>query len=160
MGFPSNSFVEVGLSWERPAEELFRFEPVGDFTVGGFNRVGAVANVAAGLEAEVATDGSWGRVLRVGGSQKSTALSDGSQTFKDDGEDWSGGHVLNQPVEERLVFQVAVVLLEVLLGGNEGLGGNNLESSLLKTGKNLSDQAAGNTIGLDGDEGTFGGGHC
>ena len=49
-----------------------------------------------------------------------------SLTLEDNGDDWSGSHVLDETREERLSLEVRVVLLEVLLRGVDELEVNDL----------------------------------
>ena len=59
-----------------PLVQLGFGEPEADLVVGAFDRVRAVANVAADLDREVATDGARGGVGGVGGSEHNSASFD------------------------------------------------------------------------------------
>lgn len=52
-----------------------------------------MADVAADIEGEVATDGAGGRGERVGGAEDGTAGLDGVTAFPDHGADGAGAHV-------------------------------------------------------------------
>ena len=54
-----------------PGENLRRREPEGNLLLGVLNAVGAVADVAADIQGEVATDGAGGRGQGVGGTEES-----------------------------------------------------------------------------------------
>jgi hypothetical protein len=54
-----------------PAEDLTLLEPESNLLLGVLDGVGTVADVAAHLESEVTTDGTWGTGQWVGGTEKS-----------------------------------------------------------------------------------------
>lgn len=124
-------------------------EPEGDFGLSALDAVGAVADVATDVDGEVATDGSGGRVERVGGAEKDTAGLDGVLAFEDDADDGAGSHVLDKAGEELLTLEVLVVLFEVLLRGVHHLERCNLVATVLKALDDLSDNTALHAVGLD-----------
>jgi hypothetical protein len=135
----------VELSW-LPLVDLLLLEPERNLLLCVLDAVTAVADVAANVDGEVATDGAWQAVLGVGGTEDGTAGLDGITTFPDHGANWAGGHVCsgssvntrksrwkeertrNETGEERLLGQVLVVLLEVLLRGGDELDSDELEA--------------------------------
>ena len=99
-----------------PADELLGLEPERDLLLRGLDGVGAVADVAADLDAEVSPDGARLRVLGVGLSEHDPAGGHHVEALPDHGQDGAGRHVLDQPGEEGLRGQVGVVLPQVILG--------------------------------------------
>ena len=95
--------------------ELLGLEPQGNLLLGRFDSVGAVANVTADLDAEVASDGAGLAVSRVGLAQHHTAGLHGVQTLPHHGDDGAAGHVLDKSGEEGLLGEVSVVGLQKLL---------------------------------------------
>mmetsp|Transcript_5866 Transcript_5866/g.13914 ORF Transcript_5866/g.13914 Transcript_5866/m.13914 type:complete len:210 (-) Transcript_5866:29-658(-) len=126
-------------------------EPVGNFLVGGFDRVRSVADVAANLNAEVSTDGSHGGVRGHGGTKHFASFNAGSLSFPDHSTDWSRGHVSNKSREELLCLKVFVVGFHVFLGTLGELHGNKLESLLFKALDDFSDKSTLDAIRLDHD---------
>ena len=64
--------VELGLL---VADDITLLEPEGDLLLGVLDRVGAVADVAADVDGEVAADGTGGRSQGVGGAEDGCMLS-------------------------------------------------------------------------------------
>ena len=52
-----------------PLEDLTLLEPESDFLLGVLDAVGTVADVASDIDGVVTTDGTWQRVLWVGGTE-------------------------------------------------------------------------------------------
>ena len=125
-----------------PALDLAVLEPESNLLLGVLDGVGAVADVAADIDGEVATDGAGGRGGGVGGTEEDTAGLDGVTALPDHGADGAGGHVGNETGEERLAGEVGVVGLEVLLGGGDQLDGRELEAAVLEALDDGADQAA------------------
>lgn len=110
-------------------------EPELDLLLGVLDRVRAVADVHADLNAEIEADGSGGAVGRVGGAEHGTAGLDGVLADNDNGNNGAREHVLEESREEGLLLEVGVVGLEQLLGGLEQLEGGNLEALVLEAEK-------------------------
>jgi hypothetical protein len=88
-----------------------------------------VADIAAGDEAEITTNGSylvdqksanqskdapyltWRRCQRVGGTEHDTASLDGVETFDHKSNDGSRCHVLNESREEGFVGEIGIVYI-------------------------------------------------
>ena len=84
------------------AETLTVGEPKVNLLVGGLDSVGAVDDVAADIDAEVATDGAWVGVEWLGGTEHLAAGEDGVVTLPDHGADGAGGSVVDETLEEAL----------------------------------------------------------
>jgi len=143
-----------------PALNLLWLEPKGNFLLRAINGIRTVADIAADIDGVVTTDGARGGGSRVGSTEEDTACLYGVTAFPDHGTDWAGGHVGYETREEGLGAEVFVVLLEVLFGGSDELDGYELEAAGLKAGDDGTDKATLDTIGLDSNEGLFGGRHC
>jgi hypothetical protein len=114
-----------------------------------------VADVSSNFDAEISSDGSWGRVLWVGGSQKSSSGLDDVLSFPDHGADWSRVHVLDKSWEEGFLGKILVVFLEEGFSGDEHLDTSEEVSLLFESGDDLSDQSSLDAVGLDHDESLF-----
>jgi hypothetical protein len=68
---------------------LVRLEPQANLVLSAINRVRAVDDVTAGLDAEVTTDAAWLAVLWVGLAQEGTASLDGVQASPDHADNWA-----------------------------------------------------------------------
>ena len=100
-----------------------------------------MADVAADVDGEVATEGTRGRGERVGGTEDGAAGLDGVLALPDHGADGAAAHVGDQSGEEGLLGQVGVVLLEVLLAGSGELDGRELEAAVLEAGDDGTNEA-------------------
>lgn len=138
-----------------PVGQLLGLEPEGQLAGGGLGTVTAVADVAADVDGVVTTDGTGEGGGGVGLTEQGAAALDGTLTLPAHGADGARGEVLGQTVVEGLGGQVNVVLLGLLHGGDEQLHGHQLESLLLETGDDLTDQTTLDTVGLDRDKGTL-----
>jgi hypothetical protein len=76
-----------------PLNDLILLEPKRNLLLRILDAVAAVADVAADIDGEVATDSAWEGVLGVGGTEDGTAGLDGVTAFPDHGADGAGGHV-------------------------------------------------------------------
>lgn len=93
-----------------PVDQFLRFKPESDLALSALDGIGAVHDVAASLQAEVATNRAWLRVLRVRLAEHDAARLDGVQARPDHGNHWTRGHVGDEAWEERTRRQVLVVL--------------------------------------------------
>lgn len=160
--------VDPSINSTSVREHTLLTEPEGNLLLGRFHTVRSVADVATDIDGEVATDGTRSRCKGVCGTEKSTALLHDVLALEDDGNDRSGGHVLDQPREERLSLQVGVVLLEtrisdeqvhrytakvhlLLLRGMDLLQGNDLVATLLETANDLTDETTLDAVRLHHD---------
>ena len=149
------SLVNPFLGVVRPVDELLWGEPESDLLVGGFNGIGSVDNISSDINAEITSDSSWLRVKWLGGTEHLSSGLDGVVTLPNHAADWAGGGVLNESSEESLSGEVRVVLLELSLSWLAEFHGNKLESFLLESGDDGSDEASLDTVWLDHDVGSF-----
>ena len=96
------SFVNPSLGVGLPLDELSLGEPESDLGVGRLDGIGTVNDVAADIDAEVATDGAWGRVERLGGTEHLASSKNSVVTFPDHGADRARCGVVNESLEEAL----------------------------------------------------------
>lgn len=122
-----------------------------------------MADVSANINGVVESDGTGGGLQRVGSTENVSALLDNILTLPNGGKNGAGLHVLEQRGEEGLLLEVGVVLSEELLVGVGKLDGDKLETSLLESVEDRSDESSLDTVGLglvgcwDGVGGCFGG---
>lgn len=107
-----------------------------------------MADVSANVNGVVESDGTGGGLQRVGGTENVSALLDNILTLPHGGENGAGLHVLEQRGEEGLLLEVLVVLSEELLVGVGQLDGDKLETSLLESVEDRSDESSLDTVGL------------
>ena len=138
-----------------PLELLLFLEPEVDFSLGWFNWVRSVADVSSNFNTEISSDGSWGRVLWVGGSQKSSSGLDDVFSFPNHGANWSWSHVLDKSWEKWLLGKILVVFLKEAFRGDEHLHTSEEVSLLFESADDLSNQSSLDTVGLDHDESLF-----
>ena len=136
----------------RPAAEVSFIEPESNFSVGRFDCVRAVADVAANINAEVTTDGAWVGVKRLSGTEHFTASSYSVCTFPDHGADRASDHVINKTTEEALGGQVSVVLFHVRSSWCTKLHGDELESLLFEALNDCTNKSSLDSVGLDHNE--------
>lgn len=111
-----NLLVGPVVGGRLPVDNLLGLEPESNLSLGALDRVRAVDDVTAGLDAEVTTNATRLAVLRVGLAKHGTASLDGVQTRPDGGNHWARQHVVDQAREERSSGQILVVLLQESLG--------------------------------------------
>jgi len=133
--------------------ELLWLEPQGNFLLSGFDGIGSVADVTPDLNAVVTADGTGLGVLGVGLAKHDAASLDDASSLPHHGHDGSGSHVLDESREERLGGQVGVVLLQKLFISLHEFHGNELESLLLKSLDDFTNESTLDTVRLDHDEG-------
>lgn len=134
-------------------------EPQFDFEQCIFDRVGAVAQVLADVDAVVAADGAGQRVEGVGLAEHLAPSLDGFLALPHHADHGAGQHVGQQAGEELLFREVGVVLLEQFLGGVDQLEALQLVAALLEAADDVAYQAALDAVWFDHDVRAFGG-HC
>ena len=97
-----------------PALDLAVLEPESNLLLGVLDGVGAVADVAADIDGEVATDGAGGRGGGVGGTEEDAVGLDGVTALPDHGADGARVHVWGSVSMDMLCF--FVLLCGVLEG--------------------------------------------
>lgn len=142
--------VDLCLIGARILDEALR-EPESDLFLGVLDGIRAMADITANGKGVVATDGARARLKGVGRAQHDTASFHGIQTLPDHSKDRAREHVSDHAREEGLVAEVLIVLLEMLLGWRDELGGDELEAALLEACGDLANKTTVNTIGLDHD---------
>ena len=151
-----NSLVDPSGGVVLPvAESLAVGEPESDLGVGGLDGVRAVDDVTADIDAEVATDGAWCGVERLGGAEHFAASDNSVVAFPDHCANGAGCGVIAETSEEWLVGQIAVVLLEVGTAWLAELHADELEAFSLEASEDLTDESSLNAVRLDHDEGSF-----
>jgi len=147
--------VDPVLGVALPGLHLGGAEPESDLLLSAVDGVRSVADVPTEVDTKVAPDGAGLGSQGVGLAQHDAALLDDVEALPDHGADGARVHVLDQAGEEGLGREVGVVLLQVLLAGLADLDGHQLVAAVFKSRDDVSDQAALDTVGLDGDEGAF-----
>jgi len=147
--------VDESVRSGRPVDELFGFEPKGDFFLGGFDGIGSMDDVTAQIKAKVTADGTGEGSLRVGFTHHHSAGFGGVLAFPNHRHHRTRGHEVAKSVVKGLVLEIDVVLLEMLFGSLHKLHGDEFESSLLESLDDVADESALNSIGLHHDESAF-----
>lgn len=147
-------FVQPRLGVGFPLHKSFG-EPEADFVVGGLDSVGAVAKVAADVNAEVTTDSAKGGVGGLGGTEHLAAFEDSVHTLPYHAAHGAGAHVGNETREKGLLGKISVVLFEHCLTWLAKLHSNELESTLLKLLDDLADERSLNSVRLNHNIGSL-----
>jgi len=108
------SFVNEAVGGGFPVDQFLGLEPKRDLLLGRLLGVGTVNDVATQIDAEVTTNGSWERLLRVGLAHHHTASLGGVLAFPNHGDNGSRRDEIDELVVEGLVLQVDVMLLNML----------------------------------------------
>src|SRR6478672_593176 len=144
-----------------PRSALEIGEPDADLACGGLVGVGSVHDVllhlGAPVAAEVAADRAGCGVRRVGGAGEAAEALDAVLALDDDRGDGTGAHELDERLVEGLALVLGVVRGELLTGGRQHGEGDQPVALPLDATQHLTGEAALETVGLDEDEGTFGG---
>ena len=140
-----------------PIVQLRRLEPQANFKLCCFSSIRAVDHIAADVHSEVATDGAWLSLQRLGRTDQLAGAGNHAIAFPNHGHHRTGGDELNKTSKERTLLMHAVVLLSQLTAGSDLLQANQLETLALEATQDLAHQPALDTIRLDGDECAFGG---
>jgi len=147
--------VDLALEDGVPVGDLVGLEPEGELGLGSIGGVGAVADVAADLNGEVAADGAREGVGGVGGAEEGAAALDDAEARPAHGDDGARREVVDEGAVEGLGREVDVVGLGLLLGGSEHLEAHQLVALLLEASNDSTNEGALDTVGLDGDEGAL-----
>lgn len=128
--------------------KLLLLEPQGNLSVCTLDRVRTVGNVSANVNSIVSSDSSGSRLQGVGSTQDGSPLLDNVLSFPHSGQDGAGSHVLDETGEEGLGLQILIVLFEKVFRGSGELDGHQLESSLLESAKNGTNEVSLDSIRL------------
>src|SRR5690606_33011427 len=138
-----------------------RGEPEGDLAGRGLRGVGAVDEVLDHLglpgAGEVAADRAGGRRRRLGRTGEGAEALDDADALDDGGDERPGAHELDERLEVRAATVLVVVRAEELVVGRAHLEGDDPVALGLDAAQDLADEGALDAVGLDEDEGTFGG---
>jgi len=129
-------------------EDLTFVEEAFEFSGGGFRAVGGVADVDHHVLAEVAADGSSGSFFGVCWSEEVADFSDGSVTFKGEGDDGGATHEGGDVREEGLVGDVGVVLGEDLLVELHHFDSDDFEACVLEASEDVTREIFLDSIGF------------
>src|SRR5258708_25654756 len=133
----------------RESNQFEAGEEIADFEGGGFGRVGAVGAIVADAGAEVVADGAGVSFLWIGGAHGVAPLQDGAFGFEDQGKNFAGAHEVGELGEEAALFVDGVEAAGFFFCEAHGFDGDNLETRLVNTGKNLALLTATDGVGLD-----------
>lgn len=111
-----------------------------------------MADVSSDLEGVVSSDGAWSGVLWLGLSEKDSSSLDGVGSLPDHLADWTHLHVGEETWEEWLALEVSVVGLELLVSWLGELETDELESLLLESADDFSDESSLDSVWLDHNE--------
>ena len=123
-------------------------EPQGNFLLCALNRVGSVTDVSADVDTEITSNRSRCRVSRICGTKHHTSSLDNIVSFPYHSNNGSHRHVLDQSSEETFGGKIAVMRLEVRLGRRNHFQGHQLESLLLESRNNISNETSLDTVRL------------
>lgn len=113
-------------------------------------------DVATEVDAEIASDGSWQRLLGIGLSHHHATSLSRVLAFPNHGDDWSGRDEVDELVVEGLVFQVDVVFFDVLFRSLHEFHGDELEAALFESLDDVADESALDSVGFHHDESAVG----
>lgn len=102
--------IDLAAGVRLPGVEAFR-EPHSNFPLSRLNGIRAMADVAANINGEIATNGARGGVRRLGSAEHDTAGLNGSLTLPHDAAHGAGAHIIDKATEESLGRQIGVVIL-------------------------------------------------
>jgi len=155
--FPSNClFVDEFVGGGSPVDELFWLEPKCDLLLGRLLGVGTVNDVATQVDAEITANRSWEGLLRISLTHHHSASFGGILAFPHHGNDGTRGDELDELVVKGLVFQVDIMLLDMLCRSLHEFHGDKLEASLLESFDDITDESALDSVRLHHDESAVG----
>ena len=108
-----------------------------------------MADVAAHINAVVATDRAGSGSKRVRGTKERTALLHDILALPDHSHDRTRRHVLDQTWEKWLALKVLVMLLKVVFTSVHQLHGHKLVATVLEALDDLANETALDTVWLD-----------
>jgi hypothetical protein len=146
------SFVEIGLRVRSPGENFVVTEPELDLTSSRVLGVRTVDNVSAHIDGKISSDGTGFRVQRIGSTNHLAASLNDTLAFENNEDGGAGGDEANKLVIERLALVLTVVLLSEVLGGDNKLHSDELETSLFPAGEDFTNKVALNAVRLDNEE--------
>jgi len=111
-----------------------------------------VNDVAPEIDAKVASDGSWQRLLRIRLSHHHATRLSRVLPLPYHGDDGTGRDKVDEFVVERFILQVDVVLLYVLFRSLHELHSDELEAALFESLDDVADESALDSVGLHHDE--------
>jgi len=152
----SCSFVDEAVRSGFPVDQLFGLEPKGDLLLGRLLRVRAVNDVTAQVDAVITTDRAREGLLRVRLAHHHTSSLGGVLALPNHGNDGPRRDEIDEFVVKGLVFQVDVMLLDMLPGSLHELHGDELETSLFESLDDVADESALDAVRLDHDESAVG----
>ena len=82
--------------------QFFWFEPQSDFFFSRIDSIRSVANISTDIDAEVASDGAWGRSKWVGGAEHGSSLFDSVFALPNHAADRARVHVFDEASKEWL----------------------------------------------------------
>ena len=112
-------------------------------------------HVATNIHGQITSNGAGLGLQRLCGTNQLAGTGDHAVAFPNHGNHRTRRDEAHQTSEERTLFMNAVVLLREGTTGGDLLQAHQLESLALKTTQDLADQAALDTIRLNGDESAF-----
>ena len=92
----------------------------------------------------------------LGLSQHLSADLDGVEALPAHGEDWAAVDSGHEVVEERFAPVFSIVLLDVLLAWEDHFGTAGLETAVLESAEDFTDEASLDSVGFDHDESLLG----
>src|SRR3954467_15556885 len=123
--------------------------------VSRLRRVAAVDEVLADLEGEVAADRTGRRLDRVGDAHQPADRLVGARALRDERDERAAGDEVDELAEERLAVVLGVVLLRGVAVERAQLERADRQPLALDPPDDLADEPAGDTVGLDQDQGSL-----
>ena len=147
--------VDPGVRVGSVRGKLGLSEPKRTLAHAALNRVRAVAEVAAHIDAEITADSSRGRLGRLSGTEHLATSGDSAHALPHHGHNRSALHVRKKTGKEGFTSQVPVVLTQNSVRSVHQLHGNQLEALGLKALDDLTNKTALHAVRLDHDEGAL-----
>lgn len=138
-----------------PGDDFLLGEPELDLLLSILNGIRSVADVSAGDDAVISSDGSGVGIERVSGSEDLSSGGDCGFSLPNHADNGAGEHVFDECGEEGPCGEVGIVSLEMLAGRLHELECSEVVTSLLEAGDDGSHQSSLHTVRLDHDVGTL-----